>query len=70
MIKLASLAAAMSEGLGRRGVPEPAAKLTAETGVAVFKVAFDRWITAPGDTDLAEVIGDSLNELKALTAGT
>jgi AcrR family transcriptional regulator len=70
LIKLASLAATMAEGLGRRGVPEPAARLTAETAVAVFKVAFDRWISAPRDTDLTQVIAESLNELKALTAGT
>ena len=70
LIKLASLAAAMAEGLGRRRVPEPTAKLTAETAVAVFKVAFDRWVSATTDTDLADVIGDSLKELKALTSGT
>ena len=52
LIKLASLAAAMAEELGRRGVPEPAAKLTAETAVAVFKVAFERWLSATRDTDL------------------
>ena len=68
LIKLASLAVAMAEALGRRGVGEPAAKLTAETGVAVFKVAFERWISATKDTDLAHLIGDSLKELKALTA--
>jgi AcrR family transcriptional regulator len=70
LIKLASLAAAIAEGLGRRGVPEPAAKLTAEAAVAVFKVAFDRWISARKDIDLTHVIGESLDELKALTAGT
>jgi AcrR family transcriptional regulator len=73
LIKLASLAAVIAEGLERRGVGEPAATLTAETGVAVFKVAFDRWISATGDsaidTGLADVIGDSLNELKVLAAG-
>jgi AcrR family transcriptional regulator len=70
LIKLASLAAVMAEGLGRRGVAEPAAKLTAETAVAVFKVAFERWINATGNDDLTRVIDDSLDELKALTAGT
>jgi AcrR family transcriptional regulator len=70
LIKLASLATAIAEGLGRRGVPEPAAKLTAETAVAVFKVAFDRWINSPGDTDLPQIVGESLDELKALTAGS
>jgi AcrR family transcriptional regulator len=69
LIKLASLAAAMAEALGRRGVAEPAAKLTAETAVAVFKVAFDRWINATKDTDLTQVTNDSFDELKALTAG-
>jgi AcrR family transcriptional regulator len=68
LIKLASLAAVMAEALGRRGVPQPAAKLTAETAVATFKVAFDRWVSADGDDDLSNVIGDSLDELKALTA--
>jgi AcrR family transcriptional regulator len=70
LIKLASLVTAIAEGLGHRGVPEGAAKLAAEAAVAVFKVAFDRWIDARKDSDLTRVIGDSLDELKALTAGT
>jgi AcrR family transcriptional regulator len=68
LIKLASLAAAVAESLGRRGASEVAAKLAAETAIAVFKVAFDRWISAPRESELADVIGDSLNELRALTA--
>jgi len=70
LIKLASLAAAMAEGLKQRGVPEPAAALTAETAVAVFKVAFVRWLDAGRGNDLSRVIGDALDELKALTGGT
>jgi AcrR family transcriptional regulator len=70
LIKLASLAAVMAEALGRRSIRQPAAKLTAETAVAVFKVAFDRWISADGNNNLTHVIGDSLDELKALTAGS
>jgi AcrR family transcriptional regulator len=73
LIKLASLAALIADSLGRRGVGEPAAKLTAEAGIAVFKVAFERWISATGDsainTGLADVIGDSLDELKVLASG-
>jgi|tagenome__1003787_1003787.scaffolds.fasta_scaffold20517464_1 AcrR family transcriptional regulator len=69
LIKLASLATAMAEGLKRRGVPQPAAVLTAETAVAVFKVAFVRWLDADRDNDLSQVIGGSLDELKALTSG-
>jgi AcrR family transcriptional regulator len=40
LIKLASLAAA----LRRRGVDDPAASLTAEAGIAVFKIAFQRYV--------------------------
>src|SRR6476620_5526854 len=68
LIKLASLAAAMAEALRRRGVPASAATLTAETGVAVFKVAYSRWLGAGRRKDLTRVIGDSLDEWKALTA--
>jgi AcrR family transcriptional regulator len=69
LIKLASLAAGMAEALRRRGVREPAASLTAEAGVAVFKIAFERWIDERNDEDLVHLIRESLDELKALTAG-
>ncbi|AGB23766.1 transcriptional regulator [Mycobacterium sp. JS623] len=69
LIKLASLSAAMAEGLQRRGVSASAAALTAEMAIAVFKVAFMRWLDAGRVNDLSRVIGDSLDELKALTAG-
>jgi AcrR family transcriptional regulator len=69
LIKLALLSSVVADGLASRGVPAPAAKLTAETAVAVFKVAFERWISAAKDHDLTRIIGDSLDELKALTAG-
>ena len=69
LIKLASLAAALAEALRRRGVADPAASLTAEAGIAVFKVAFDRWINATGRPDLPQLIRDSLDELKFVTAG-
>ena len=44
LIKLASLAAALADALRARGVKDPAASLTAEAGIAVFKVAFERWV--------------------------
>jgi len=68
LIKLARLSAALGEALRGRGVPEPAASLTAETGVAVFRVGFERWATGPTDRDLAAVLEESLAELRALTA--
>ena len=69
LIKLAALAAALAEALRRRGVTEPAASLTAEAGIAVFKVAFARWTSESNQQDLSELIRESLDELKAVTAG-
>jgi AcrR family transcriptional regulator len=69
LIKLAALSAALAEALRQRGVTGPAASLTAEAGIAVFKVAFERWITAVNQRGFPQLIGESLDELKAVTAG-
>ena len=49
LIKLASVAAALADGLRRRGVPEPDASLAAESGIVVLRVAFDRWTQPEAD---------------------
>jgi hypothetical protein len=64
-----SLASAMADALRRRGVAEPAASLTAEAGVAVFKVSFARWTDETNQRDLSQLIRESLDELNAVTAG-
>jgi len=69
LIKLASLAAAVADALRQRGVTEPAASLTAEAGIAVFKVAFERWVSDASQPELPRLIRASLDELKAVTAG-
>jgi AcrR family transcriptional regulator len=69
LIKLASLASALAEALRRRGVNDPSASLTAETGIAIFKVAFERWVEETNEQDLPRLIRESLEELKAVTAG-
>ena len=69
LIKLASLAAALAEALRRRGVSAPAASLTAEAGIAVFKVAFARWIDQEDPAAMPRIVRESLDELKAVTAG-
>jgi AcrR family transcriptional regulator len=69
LIKLASLASALADALRRRGVRDPAASLTAEAGIAVFKVAFERWVDERSQRDLPQLIRESLDELKAVTAG-
>jgi AcrR family transcriptional regulator len=68
LIKLAALAAATAKALHLRGVAEPAASLTAEAGIAVFKVAFARWVDPANKRGFADLIQESLTELKAVTA--
>jgi AcrR family transcriptional regulator len=69
LIKLASLASAIADALRQRGVKDPAASLTAEAGIAVFRIAFERWVDETNQQDLSRLIRDSLDELKAVTAG-
>jgi AcrR family transcriptional regulator len=69
LIKLASLASALADALRRRGVEDLAASLTAEAGIAVFRVAFERWLEKGNQRDLARLIRESLDELRAVTAG-
>jgi AcrR family transcriptional regulator len=69
LIKFASLAAAMAAALRQRGVGDPAASLAAEAGIAVFKIAFERWVNDTNQRDLPQLIRESLDQLKAVTAG-
>jgi AcrR family transcriptional regulator len=69
LIKLASLASALASTLRQRGVRDPAASLAAEAGIAVFKIAFERWASETSQADLPHVIRESFDELKAVTAG-
>jgi hypothetical protein len=59
----------MAEGLRQRGVTEPGASLSAEAGIAVLKIAFERWVKAQGEPDLPRLIRDTFDELKAATTG-
>ncbi|MFD3451961.1 TetR/AcrR family transcriptional regulator [Streptomyces sp. NPDC058691] len=69
LIKLASMAASLTEALHRRGVARSTASLTAEAGIAVFKVGFERWIAAAEERGMSQLMRESLDELKAVTAG-
>jgi hypothetical protein len=55
--------------LRRRGVSDPAASLAAEAGIAVFRIAFERWVSESGQRDLPQCIRESLGDLQAVTAG-
>ncbi len=68
LIKLASLAAAIAAGLRERGVREPAAALTGEVAVSVFRIAFENWVSDGGSEDFSGLIREALTEVRALTA--
>jgi AcrR family transcriptional regulator len=68
LVKLASLAAALAEALRARGVAEPAASLTAEAGIGVFRIAVERWVEDDQQT-LPQIVRDSFDQLKAVAAG-
>jgi hypothetical protein len=66
LIKLATFALAVADALRDRGITEPTASLAAETGVAVFKVAFARWVSEPGQPDLPRIFRESMAELRGV----
>jgi AcrR family transcriptional regulator len=68
LTKLAALSAAIAEALRRRGLGDPAAGLTAEVAIAVFRAAFERWIDETKDHDFPQLVRESLDQLKTLTA--
>jgi AcrR family transcriptional regulator len=69
LIKLASLAAAIAAALRRRGVRDPTANLTAEVAIAVFRIAFERWVEETRPRDLPQLIRELLDELHTIAAG-
>src|SRR5580658_7253565 len=70
LIKLASLGAALAEALRGRGVEDTAASLIAEAGIAVFKVAFERYVGETNGQDFPQLISESFGELKAVIGAT
>ena len=68
LIKLARLAIVLRDGLRERGVSDPEAGLAAETGIAIFRVAFERWIHDPDERELADVMREATARLESLVA--
>jgi AcrR family transcriptional regulator len=64
--KMASLAAAVAVALGKRGVNAASAFLASETGMAVFRVAFARWVAENDARNLTDFLRESLAELRAM----
>jgi AcrR family transcriptional regulator len=70
LIKMASLSEALAETLRRRGLDEPAASLTAEVAIGVFRVAFGRWIDEANGRDFSHIVRESIEQLKLLTSAS
>lgn len=68
LIKLATLSAALAEGLRSRGIAEPDASLAAEAGIAVFRVAFGLWVDESEQRSFSEIVSESLARLRTLAA--
>ena len=69
LIKLSTLATAIAAMLRKRGLAAPAAALVAETGIAIFKNAFERWADDRREQDFAVHVRAVVAALQAATAG-
>jgi hypothetical protein len=68
LVKLSSLATALADACRRRGLQDPAAQLTADAGVAVFRVAFERWVRDDLNRDVAQFVPEGVEELRTVAA--
>jgi len=59
LMKMARLSDGLAEALRERGVKEPRASMTAQAGVAAFRVAFATWAERPR-ASLKRLIDDNL----------
>jgi hypothetical protein len=59
----------MAEALRQRGAKDPGASLSAEAGIAVLKIAFERWVNGSDELDLPTLIRALFDDLKDVTAG-
>ncbi|RJO70100.1 TetR/AcrR family transcriptional regulator [Nocardia panacis] len=64
-LKRVGLAAAMTEALRARGVPDAPALLASELGVLAFKQGYAQWLQAQPDTLLAPYTLAALEDLRA-----
>ena len=65
LVKLAALTGDMATALEARGMGTWPARLVAETGMAVFRVAFARWIADSVQGQLTQRVRESMAELTA-----
>lgn len=65
---MSTLSAALGAGLRARGVAEPDASLAAETGIAVFRVAFGLWVAESERRSFGAILELALKRLQVLAA--
>ncbi len=68
LIKMSRLSTAIAGALRERGVTEPAASVLGQAAIGVFHVAFGQWVADGNTRGYAELMRESLAELKAVTA--
>ncbi len=68
LIKLQNLAASIASALVDRGVCANAAILASQAALTVFHVAFTRWVAQDDPAALRQLMDESLEELRAVTA--
>jgi AcrR family transcriptional regulator len=66
LLKMSSLAAALTRALASRGIDPISAALTAETGVTVFRTTFTAWIAPDETRTFPEIQNEVLTRLHAL----
>jgi AcrR family transcriptional regulator len=69
LIKLSTLATAIAAILRKRGLAPPTAALVGETGIAIFKNAFERWADDTRAQNFAVHVGAAVAALQEATAG-
>lgn len=66
MLKMADLAVDLTTVMTSRGLAPELAAVAAETAVAVFRVAFARWVAADAPADLADHLRDARAALRTV----
>ncbi len=66
LAKLADYASAVAAALRERGVTERQATMAAEAGMTVLRLALQQWVGEDEDRDLADIMRDSVAELREL----
>ena len=69
LAKLADYATAITTALHDRGIADHQAALAADLGMTVLRTATERWSSGADDRDLADVMHDTMAELRAVASG-